>query len=94
MEASAKRMVFGSPFCRVVVAQLLLPSTLNHLKEASEQISLIKLLMLLKSDIHLATFGQFHAMADSIATAVIQTIHECGLTLFSFKISQLILFLT
>jgi hypothetical protein len=27
----------------VVVAQLLLPSTLNHLKEASEQISLIKL---------------------------------------------------
>ena len=46
-EALAKRMVFDSPFCRVVVAQLLLPSTLNHLKEASEQISLIKSLMLL-----------------------------------------------
>ena len=84
-------MVFDSPFCRVVVAQLLLPSTLNHLQEASEQISLIKSLILLKYDIHLATLQQFRAMAGSIATAVIQIIQECGSTLFSLQILQLIL---
>jgi hypothetical protein len=41
MEALAKRMVSDFPFCMVAEAQHLLPSTLNHLEETSEQLNIL-----------------------------------------------------
>jgi hypothetical protein len=41
MEALAKRMASDSPFCMVVEAQLLLPSTSNHLKEMNNFVNML-----------------------------------------------------